>query len=340
MLNKHNIFRLSMLSVLFMACVIVASPLMNVNGLIYPVRIDSSFFAQREALNEKYVLENGIDTGAVFIYNPGELEILYQEFEIEVDDNINLRGWITGDTTHESVASVLIIPDISESRIHYINDLQQFRDRGFSVCVVELRGQGVSDGDRYNVGELSANDVSLLLDELELIPGFENLCVMGSRTGAAVALQTALNDERVKVLVLKNPFTSFGNYFSNYVAKYWGPWAGLLNNVLKREFAKNMGFHPDSLNCAHLAAFLEIPTLCLAADFYTENVANETVVVYNACSAPRKRLIIDRTTINMENGFGNSKNYYDRLAAYIASSMPPRQVRSKFKKLVELTPEP
>jgi hypothetical protein len=204
MLNKHNLFRSTILLLLTTACLVFASPFLNVNGLIYPPKIDSSFFSQQEILYEKSILEGGLDSGRIFIYNPAEIGLDYKSFEVEVDDNIHLRGWIAGDSIENPVASVLFIPDISEGRIHYIPVMKEFVSRGFRTYIVELRGQGNSDGDRYSIGDESANDISLLMDELELEQRFDNLCIFGNRTGAAVALQVALNDDRINVMVIKN----------------------------------------------------------------------------------------------------------------------------------------
>jgi pimeloyl-ACP methyl ester carboxylesterase len=336
----HNIFRGTIITMLIAICVVFASPFLNVNGLIYPPRIDSVFFSQQEALYEKYVLEEGIDSGRIFIYNPAETGISYHSFEIEVDEDIYLRGWIAGDTIKNPVAAVLFIPDISEGRIHYLADINEFVSRGFVTCVVELRGQGNSDGERYDIGNQSANDISLLIDELELKTGFDNLAVMGNRTGAMVALQAALIDDRIKVLVVKNPFISFGDYFTGYAINYWGPWAGPLCTVIKRDFNNTMGYHPDSLNSERLVRFIDIPSLYVSANFYTENIARETVRLYKESVAARKRLFIDRASVFTENGFGNSKGYYDKISAFIAASMPPKGKKSRFRRLVEVTNNP
>ena len=46
----------------------------------------------------------------------------------------------------------------------------------------------------------SINKISHKFSELE--QRFDNLCIIGNRTGAAVALQVALNDDRINVMVI------------------------------------------------------------------------------------------------------------------------------------------
>lgn len=334
MISKHTIFRTTIVVLVCTASAVFVSPFLNVNGLIYPARIDSAYFSQQENLYEKHILEGGIDSGRIFIYNPGEIGIRYHEARVQVDEGIHLRAWIAGDTIQNPTASLIIIPDISESRIHYLKDIREFVDRGYRVCVAELRGQGSSDGKVYSVGRESANDISLLIDQLEIDEGFQDIAIMGSRTGAAVAMQVTLDDPRIEVLVVKNPFTSFGVYFTDYAQNYWGPWVLPLCRIIKRDAEHTIGFHPDSLDLTLLAHFIEKPSLYVAANFYTENVARETLHLYNASEAAKKKLIIDRNSVFSENGFGNSKQYYDRISAFIASSLPPQEKRSRFRKLV------
>jgi len=337
MINKHNLFRANILLLITLSGVVFITPFLNVNGLIYPPSIDSVFISQQEILYEKRVLEGGIDSGRIFIYNPGEIGVNYTEFEIPVEGDIHIRGWLAGDSIINPVATVIFIPDISESRMHYISDLKEFTERGFKCFVVELRGQANSDGTQYNPGSLSANDISLVIDELELQYGCEDLALMGNRTGAAVAMQSILDDDRIKVVVIKNPFVSFGKYFTKYAINYWGPWVGPLCKVIKRDYEQIIGFYPDSLDLAQLSRFIEKPALFIAANFYTENIARETRSVYRASTSARKKLVIDRSSVFHENGFDNSKEYYDLITSFIATSMPATKKKSKFKKLVEVT---
>jgi pimeloyl-ACP methyl ester carboxylesterase len=334
MISKHTVFRTTIVVLICTAAIVFVSPFLNVNGLIYPARIDSVYFSQQENLYEKHVLEGEVDSGRIFIYNPGEIGIRYRELIVQVDDGVYLHGWLAGDTIEDPTASLIMIPDISESRIHYLKDIKEFVDRGFRVCVIELRGQGNSDGRVYSIGQEAANDISLLIDHLEISEGFTDIAIMGNRTGAAVAMQVALDDPRIDVLVAKNPFISFGSYFTDYAQNYWGPWVLPLCRIIKRDAEHIIGFHPDSLNLSLLTHFIEKPSLYVAANFYTENVARETTHLYNASEASRKKLIIDRGSVFSENGFGNSKQYYDRISAFIASSFPPREKRSRFGKLV------
>ncbi len=334
MISKHTVFRTSIVVLVCTASIVFVSPFLNVNGLIYPTRIDSTYFSQQENLYEKYVLEGGIDSGRIFIYNPGEIGIRYHEAQVQVEEGIFLKSWIAGDTIQDPTASLIMIPDISESRIHYLKDIKEFVDRGYRVCVVELRGQGSSDGSVYSIGHEAANDISLLIDQLEIDEGFRDIAIMGNRTGAAVAMQVTLDDPRIEVLVAKNPFISFGSYFSDYAQNYWGPWVLPLCRIIKRDAERTIGFHPDSLDLSLLTHFIEKPSLYVAANFYTENVAREALHLYRASEVSKKKLIIDRSSVFTENGFSNSKQYYDRISAFIASSLPPTEKRSRFRKLV------
>src|SRR6185295_3568785 len=86
-----------------------------------------------------------------FYYNPGDLNLRYENFNVRTSDWQTLRGWYIASDDTEAI-TLLLIHDLSESKIAYINFISQMHDRGLNVCVVDMRAHGNSDGTTFSPG--------------------------------------------------------------------------------------------------------------------------------------------------------------------------------------------
>ncbi|MBK8413916.1 MAG: alpha/beta hydrolase [Bacteroidetes bacterium] len=105
-------------------------------------------------------------------------------------DSIKLRGWMAIDTTKMISPLLLIIPDMLEGAIDYIPAMQEFSARGFNVGVINLRGQGNSDGEYYLPGQKSIDDLIRIIPELRALPYVNHVAILGSGSGAGIAIFT------------------------------------------------------------------------------------------------------------------------------------------------------
>lgn len=132
------------------------------------------------------------DTIINFLYSPGQLEVNYIDLTLTMKDSVQLKGWMSIDTTRMQSPLLFIVPNINEGAINYIPALKQFCDRGFNVCVMDMRGQGASGGDFYNPGEKAVADVIYMVNELKKMPFINQVALMGNGTGAGIILKQLL----------------------------------------------------------------------------------------------------------------------------------------------------
>jgi len=328
-----NIFRLSVLLILTAAVLSLVAPMFNLSGILYPVRIDSVYVSQQQLNTQKYISGGGIDSGRVFLYSPAQLRVNYIDLELPMRDSVILHGWLAIDTVHLQSPLLIIIPDLTESSIHYIPAMKEMCDRGFNVAVINLRGQGNSDGEMYNPGPVSAGDVREIIKQLRQLNFVTNVAVWGNRTGAAVAAQALTDSTEADVLILQNAFISFRRYFRQYASTAWGELVTSILPALVRDYRKSTGIDIDSIDMRKLVNRIQIPTLHLAANFYTKRVVEETIAVFRDSENPKKALYINIDSFQMEHGLGNTKEFYDKIAAFISSSFPAKTRKSRFKKL-------
>ena len=104
------------------------------------------------------------------------------------------------------------------------------RALGFRVILVDLRGHGRSTGDFLTYGVTETHDLAQVLDALEArneITG--RVGVIGASYGAAVAIQWAGIDPRIKAVVAISPFSSLREAAQDAAPFVLGNWKFLFS---------------------------------------------------------------------------------------------------------------
>src|SRR5678810_170236 len=105
---------------LLLICVLVMSitvPFIVMPDVLYPERVDSLYVKNQEL---KFLQgdSSAADKNSVFLYNPGSLNLAYENIGVRALDSVVLNGWyIPSDNPQNFI--VLILHDLNESRISY-----------------------------------------------------------------------------------------------------------------------------------------------------------------------------------------------------------------------------
>lgn len=328
-----NIFRFSVFLIFLSSVFVLITPLFSVNSLVYPPRIDSVFVSEQQYLFESKMKAMGADSVQVFIYDPSQLNINYIDIDLPMADSIHLRGWMAIDTTRIISPLLLIIPDISEGAIDYIPALKEFSSRGFNVCAMDLRGQGMSDGEKYLPGETSVNDLAYLIKQLRTMPFINHVAVLGSGTGAGIAISLLNDSTHADVLILQNPVTTFNYFFAQTGSTFFSSIPEVFSPAIQRSYEKQTGINIAELNYEKIISELLIPQMFVTANFQSGDRIRQTLLMYDASTYFRKRLYVDTETFLKRPGFSNSKEYFDKISAFINSSLPYKSKKVTRKKL-------
>src|SRR5688500_12041784 len=111
------------------------------------------------------------------------------------------RGW-----------GVVLCNPIGDDLVRAHRPLRHMAERlaaaGFPVVRCDGRGTGGSAGDERGPARVAAwtEDVGLAVDELKALSGVSQVCLVGARMGATLALVGAARRQDVAGLVLWNPF--------------------------------------------------------------------------------------------------------------------------------------
>jgi pimeloyl-ACP methyl ester carboxylesterase len=333
---QKNIFRLTILIILGSAVMVMITPSLTLNSMLYPPRIDSSYWAQAELMNSLELEKGKGDTEKVFMFTPLEAGLKYDSITHTTADGTLIRGWLSYDTTRSKAPLLLIIPDISQGAIQFLPSMMKFTKRGFHVLLMDMRGQGRSEGLLYHPG-YSAGDVISLLTEVKKSPVIEKVAILGIGTGAGITIATVtLAPFIVDVIVLQNPSVSLGRRIRQQSIDEWGWMINPFLPAIVRAYEYKTGINTSDFDYIKMISAMSIPQMYVAASYKSIHEHNQTIALYRVSDYFRKRLYIERESLGLEAGVPNSKEYYDKISAFINSSFPGNFKRFRTGKLVEV----
>ncbi len=312
-------------SLLFLiSAFIFLSPVLLTPDLIYPVRIDSTYITFHAKIKK-----NNTDS---LLLNPMYVGLKFSEIKITTSDDLQLNGWFV--PAEDSLSNtIMIFHDLNESKILYIDHIKQFHDRGFNVCAFDLRAHGNSGGNEFTPGLPALDDAVQMIDSVMAKKNTKHLVLMGIGVGAAIALQAAVYDPRCKALILQNPFNSFENYIDRFAKSKWGIMKNIWFPVLKRRTTELLQYPLKELDLTVITTYTDLPSLFIIGSNDEKLITSETLQVYDAAVTEKKELFLVRNVNNQNIAKAGGELYYNRITAFLNSTLPKVQNKTRYKKL-------
>jgi len=330
-----NKFFYSVASLLLLAAAFIfVSPFFVAPDLIYPVRVDSLYVKYESEQMAKSISRDTIVRSSVLLFNPSSLGMKYENVTVKTTAGIELHGWyVAGNDEDEETNTLLIIHDLSQSKINCLNLIKQMHDRDLNVCVVDMRAHGTSGGDEFSPGMVAVTDTRNVMDYLLKKPGTHHLAIFGTGMGAAVGIQAAGMDSRCEALVVQSPFSDFSSYVDSYAKRKWGRMSFVFRSVLERALEKRLQYDLSDLNLSEVVKYVKTPTLFICAANDVIVPAIETYAVYDSSAAKEKNLILVKKAghDNIEQVGG--EDYYNAIARFIQNAIPKKPKETRYKKL-------
>ena len=147
--------------------------------------------------------------------------------------------------------TVFLLPGIEDNKElgPYILYREMLVHAGYRCIQIDLRGHGRSTGQWITYGVVESHDMVQVLDELEkqdLIAG--DVGVMAPSYGAAVAIQWAAIDPRIKAIVALEPFSNLKDAAVDAAPLVLGKMRWMFSNkdlmTVLKEAGKLAGFNP------------------------------------------------------------------------------------------------
>jgi esterase/lipase len=312
--------------------------LLDVTELMYPVRIDSSHVFSNNSLHER-VIFNPVDSTEVSVipwYSPEQIDSGYQELSIKTADSVNLNAWYFPNKLQGGPVTIIIVHDINESRITYLEHAQQFLDRGFRVCLAEMRAHGTSAAQRFYLGTKSTDDIKSLIDTLSARTETEFLVMVGVGLGATVAIRTAAEDPRVNVLIAQSPFNSLDKYVENHAFAKWGRPGVFLYPLIRNNIESELKLSLRAENITSLIETIGIPTMIIGETDDPVISVFDARTVFHKSASQKKEYFNIKSLSNKGIATEEGDKYFNRISIFTIKSLPLKSQRNKFKKLALL----
>jgi len=157
-------------------------------------------------------------------------------------DGVELAGrWIAAPGLPTGRTIILVHGFIDGPGAMILDRGRAILDHGWNIAAVDLRGYGQSRGEFSTFGGREAGDLRAWLDVLaaRCAPGdpFEPV-IWGRSMGAAIALRTAVEDERVRALILEAPMVDLESAVATWTRSRRVPMALVLSRLVVNRAAK------------------------------------------------------------------------------------------------------
>ena len=109
----------------------------------------------------------------------------------------------------DSMPLVLYLHGNGSSRVEGIHMIEELLKRDINIFLFDFPGCGQSEGDYISLGYHEKDDVGIIIDFIETLPGVGNIGIWGRSMGASTALLYAHKDPRIKAICFDSPFADF-----------------------------------------------------------------------------------------------------------------------------------
>ena len=114
---------------------------------------------------------------------------------------------------------VLYLHGNSSSRLEGLNNLDVLLKHNINLFVIDFPGCGLSEGDYISLGYHEKNDVKIIVDFIDNIPGVSKIGIWGRSMGAATTLLYSYKDPRISAICVDSPFENFKKLAEELVIK-------------------------------------------------------------------------------------------------------------------------
>ncbi len=211
--------------------------------------------------------------------------LAHEDVSFRTDDGLLLKGWLFRTSAQQRRGLIVYLHGIADNRQSGVGVAQRFGPQGWDVLTYDSRGHGESEGTDCSYGFREKRDVSRALDAV----GAHDAVLFGSSLGAAVALQAAAEDGRVRGVIAQSPFSDLLTIIRDR-APFVATSREVADAVALAE--KQGGFQAADVSPQRAAARIHVPVLLIhgAADRDTRPAHSQRV--FDALAGPRQLLLV------------------------------------------------
>jgi uncharacterized protein len=218
------------------------------------------------------------------------------DFTVRANDGIELRGWkITPPSPNQDW--VLLFHGVSDNRTGVLGHAEFLLRHNYGVVMMDSRAHGESGGAMATYGWKERYDTVAITDALYKTENARNLYALGVSMGAAIALQSAAIEPRIKAVAAEDPFASLREVSYDYAGLDLSP---LLGKTLfrpatffaLRAIARSGGFDPDQVSPKIAVTERQFPILLICGTNDHRIPCRHAQAIYKAAIGPKELWIV------------------------------------------------
>lgn len=198
--------------------------------------------------------------------------------------DVALRGWQCHSATANHKGTIIYLHGVADNRGSSLGAIATFLPFGYDVVAYDSRAHGESSGDRCTYGYFEKRDVQRVIDQL----GEDRVVLIGHSLGAAVALQAAAIEPRVKAIVAASTFSDLRTIASER-AFYVPAWS--LGPAFAR--AEHDGnFVVDDVSPVKAASRISVPVMLIHGSEDRDTRPAHSQRVFEALHEPKALIMV------------------------------------------------
>jgi pimeloyl-ACP methyl ester carboxylesterase len=214
----------------------------------------------------------------------GRPDIPFEDVAFAGEGGVQVRGWrFRG--SGPSRGLLVYLHGVADNREGGVGLAKRFGPQGWDVLAYDGRAHGASGGDACTYGALERRDLVKALDAVKA----DRVVLFGSSLGAAVALEAAPLDGRIRGVIAQSPFSSLAE-----VARDRAPWfatAAEIERALAVAAAKGR-FALDDASPVLAARDIRVPVLLIHGERDRDTRPEHSRRIAAVLPGPKRLLIV------------------------------------------------
>jgi pimeloyl-ACP methyl ester carboxylesterase len=201
-----------------------------------------------------------------------------------------LSGWQCRGASTGSRGTVIYLHGIADDRGSAQGVVERFVPLGFDVVAYDSRGHGRSSGERCTYGYFEKHDLKRVIAQLD-----GDIILVGHSLGAAVALQAAPFEPRIRAIVAASTYSDLRSIATERAPFVFTP------RLIEAAFEiveREAHFEIDDVSPLRAAAALTVPVFLIHGELDRDTLPHHSQRVFEALRQPKRLSIVPHAAHN------------------------------------------
>jgi alpha-beta hydrolase superfamily lysophospholipase len=232
-------------------------------------------------------------------------------------DSLEMHGFYIPSNIETIYGTIILLHGIGSCKENMLQLAANLSNEGYNTVPMDSRAHGESGGDYITFGHFEKQDVSSIIDFLEMEKGAKNIGIRGASMGGAIALQALEHDERLQFGIIESTFADLSDVVFDYQKLWLGLESRFISNYTLNRAAKIAKFFAKDIKPSESAKHIEQPVFYAHGDADVNISVEYGKLIFRNLASKNKELVIVEGA-GHENLMGHGgKAYWQKLLAFL-----------------------